>query len=459
MNIDEVSGFVDRIINNSSTEINEQIALLDDDYLYNLANYLLEKRHNYYVREKRKNYFVILVNILVKLFDSREEFATLFCEFLEGPYEYWNYKDDNQIIKSMVVEKPDISFSIVKSMVNKGANQGISAGILLSMIHDTISEASDFLIKGLESENVNLQRCSLVSLSIITDKDVESNSYLDVLEKVSAAISNENEIQLIQCLKFARIRKPQVFNNILEREIQNRGSSAARTYIRFNKHNDSESIQILKIAIQVLESESADEKCIDKGLAQVYEFDPSFVVERIRKRLYKTDGINLMDHYLELRIKEIGNEPIIDMIESEIDINNPFLSEIGESVLKDLFTDNQEWISWCEKWRDCQQKESIILKSLGLILTKFINTYETDDVRERAIQLVHFFAKKKNLDYASITKGINLGADTTEGYENKENTIKALFVLDKIINLYIIDYEILQQNLKSAPCLCKAFEL
>jgi len=463
MNIDEVGSFLEKILNYSPVESKKQIALLDNDCLHYLANHLILKHIDYYYHEKerRESYCDTLVNILTKLLSSEEKFALLFCKFLEGPYQFWASKDYHKIIKSIVVEKPDVSFSVVKSMVHKGEYPGLSAGILLSMIHDTMSEASEFLIKGLESENVNLQRCSLVALlNIVDDKDVESNSYLDALEKVSADISNENEFQLIQCLKFARIRKPQVFNNILEREIQNRGSSAALTYIRFNKHNDSESIQILKIAIQVLESENADEEFIDEGLAEIYEFAPSFVVERIRKRLYKTDGINLMDHCLELRIKEIGNEPIIDMIESEIDINNPFLSEIGENVLEDLFTDNQEWISWCEKWRDCQQKESIILKSLGLILTKFINIYETDDVRERAIHLVYFFAKKNNLDYAAITKRIDMGADTTRGHENKENTIKALVALDKIITPPVqIDCAVLQQNLKSAPCLCKAFEL
>ncbi len=463
MSIDEVSHFLDKILNYSPAESKKQIALLDNDCLYYLANHLIEKHIDYYYREKerRESYCDTLVNILTKLLSDEEEFELLFCKFLEGPYQFWANKDYHKIIKNVVVEKSDVSFSIVKSIVNKGEYPGLSAGILLSMIHDAIREATEFLIKGLESKSVNMQKCSLVALlTIIDDKGVEYNSYLDILEKVSADISNENEFQLIQCLKFACIRKPQVFITILEREIQNRGSSAAHTYIRFNKYNDSKSIQILKIAIQVLESENADEEFIDEGLAKVYEFDPSFVVERVRNRLNETNRINLMDSYLESQVKEIGSKPLIDMIESEIDIDNPFLRNRGETILEGLFRDNQEWISWCEKWRDCQQKESIILKSLGLILTKFINTYETDDVRERAIQLVHFFAKKNNLDYAAITKGINMGADTTKGHENKENTIKALVVLDEIITPPVkIDCAVLQQNLNNAPCLCKAFEL
>lgn len=62
----------------------------------------------------------------------------------------------------MVTERVDVAFNIAKSMRNLGDEKGISAGILLFMIYGKMGEVETFVIKGLESEEENYQRCSLV---------------------------------------------------------------------------------------------------------------------------------------------------------------------------------------------------------------------------------------------------------------------------------------------------------
>lgn len=67
--------------------------------------------------------------------------------------------------------------------------------------------------------------------------------------------------------------------------------------------------------------------------------------------------------------RKIGIEPVLSKIESEIDAGDPVLLEIGESVLEDLFSSQEDWIGWCERWSGDERKERVILKSLGIILT------------------------------------------------------------------------------------------
>lgn len=450
MNLDEVVDHFESISDYNLSEIEKELEPFSEKELYNFAYKILEKP--YKVNE-------ILLIILRKLFEDRKEFVELFCKFLEEAYDpYYLRKSKVEIIQDMVAERVDIAFNIAKSMINLGDKKGISAGILLFMIYDKTEEVEIFVIQGLESENENFQRCSLVCLLYIMNSGIyDTDKYLQILKNAAPNISDGNENQLILSLQLALNREPDTFQQILESEIERRGASAARNYIRINRVNSESSILLLKKSIEILESDGSDEMWIDWGLAEVYKSDPNFVVKRIETRLGDRKRIQLMDHHLETKIKEIGNGPIIELIESEIDSHNQTPEYIRESVLIDLFSSQEEWISWCEKWKNDKNKEHIILKLLGLLLTELI-TYRPDEIRNRALNLVKEFAKNKSLDYETETKGINLGADKTEGYKNKENAIKALQVLDKILNpTKGIEIDELEKNLKKAPNLCEAF--
>lgn len=440
--------YFDSISDKNLSEIEKELEPFSERELYAFANKLLE---NPYKDE-------ILLILLRKLFNDKIEFIELFCRFLEDAYPSYIDKSRTEIIESQVAERVEVAFGFVKFMVNMGSERGVAAGSLLFMIYDKMEEADNFLIQGFKSENENYQRCSLVSLLLIIRNEAPNiEKYLDILKNVASNISHENENRLIFCLQQAFNKKPEMFQQLLESEIERRGASAACRYITIKRTSSENSILILKKAIEILESTGYNEMYIDMGLAEVYLLDPAFVVKRIKDRLHERKRVKLMNDFLEGKIKKAGNDPIIELIESEIDSHNLTLESIGESILKDLFSSHEEWISWCEKWKEDPNKETIILKSSGIVLTEFVN-YKHDGLRNHVISLVKYFAKNKNLDYEKETKGINLGADKTEGYKNKESAIKALYILDKILNPTIkIEIEDLKTNLKNAPCLCEAF--
>lgn len=437
MDANEMTVYFEHRSDRSIFEIEKELEHFNKNELYSYANKLLEKPNE--INE-------ILLILLRKLFEDKKEFVDLFCKFLEEAYEYYLSGSKIETIIAEVTEKTDISFNFVKAMVNMGDEKGISSGILLSMIYDKMEEADIFLIQGFKSENENYQRCSLVSLLNIIHSDAPNNEkYLDILKNAAPNISYENEDRLIFCLQQAFNKKPEMFRQLLESEIERRGVSAARSYICIERTSSENSISVLKKAIEILESKSCYEMYVDWGLSEVYQSDPSFVVKRIKDRLHEKNRFKLMDDDLKMEINEVGNDPIIELIESGIDVGK----QMSTNILADVFLSKEDWISWCEKWKEDSRKETIILKSLGVVLTELIS-YKHNDLRDRAIGLVKWFAENKSLDYEKETKGINYGSN-----KNRENTMKALDIIDKILNpLVNVDINKLKQNLKSAKYLC-----
>lgn len=92
------------------------------------------------------------------------------------------------------------------------------------------------------------------------------DKYLQILKNAAPNISDENENQLILSLQLALNREPDIFQQILESEIERRGTSAARNYIRMNRVNSESSIILIKKSIEILESDGSDEMWIDRGL-------------------------------------------------------------------------------------------------------------------------------------------------------------------------------------------------
>ncbi|AKB48280.1 hypothetical protein MSKOL_2503 [Methanosarcina sp. Kolksee] len=437
MDANEMTVYFEHRSDRSIFEIEKELERFNKNELYSYANKLLEKPNE--INE-------ILLILLRKLFEDKKEFVDIFCKFLEEAYEYYLSGSKIETIIAEVTERIDISFNFVKAMVNMGDEKGISSGILLFMIYDKMKEADIFLMQGFKSENENYQRCSLVSLLNIIHNDAPNiEKYLDILKNAAPDILYENEDRLIFCLQQAFNKKPEMFRQLLESEIERRGASAARSYICIKRTSSENSISVLKKAIEILESKSCYEMYVDWGLSEVYQSDPSFVVKKIKDRLHEKNRFKLMDDHLNMEIKKVGNDPIIELIESEIDVGK----QISINILKDVFSSEEDWISWCEKWKEDSRKESIILKSLGVVLTELVR-YKHTDLRDQAISLVKWFAENKSLDYEKETKGINYGSN-----KNKENIMKALHILDKILNPVVsFDINKLKQNLKNAKCLC-----
>ncbi len=400
------------------------------------------------------------VYALHRLFEDTPEFAEVLNNFFEKTCSDYACGTLYEPLREKLSDKQCQVFSLLKRMMHLGNIQGIPSGILLSWIVQEMSEAEKFMVEGLGSKDSDVQRCSLVALqSVLCSSDIqEMRKYFEILKQIASSISQDNIYHLINSLQCGFEKLPDEFEPILEREIINRGTEAAKDYIRFVHYKPKISFSILQKAVEILDSEDPKNDMIDMGLAKIYEKNPNFVVEKLRKKLYDHNWMGFADGFLIHKIREIGIEPVLEMIESEIDACNPTLLNIGESIIEHLFQRSEDWIAWCEKWKDDPKKEKIMLKSLGLILTKLIN-YEPNGVRDRAIELVKAFSTRKGIDYAAETGRLNFGKDSHAGKENKENTIKALHVLEIILNPPVpIDIKTLSENLTESPHLSKAID-
>jgi hypothetical protein len=438
-----------------SNLINQQLDNVSKEDLLDLTNEFLENP---------PQFKQAIVSALHRLFDDVPEFAELLNKSFERTYFDLAQETLYQPLREGAIKKQNQALSIVKRMVHMGEQPGISAGILLSWIVQEMNKAEKFMIEGLSSRDSDTQRCSLVAFSLVirSTEIHEKDRYFEILKDIAPNVLQENITHLIICLQYAYEELPDEFESILEKEITCRGSEAAKEYIRFVHYKPRISVSILQKAVKILEHRAQESYTIYMGLAKIYEYNPDFVVERLQKRLIdkqiRLTGNLWGDGYLLHKINEIGSEPVLRMIESQIDNGNSVLLNIGESILKDFFPhfeDNVDWVAWCEKWKDDPKKEEVLLKSLGIILSKLIN-YKSSEVRDRAVSIVKDFAVRKGIDYEVETnEQLNLG----EGKESKENTIKALYVIERILNPPVpIDIETLSENLKRAPCLSKAID-
>ena len=447
MKSEDIDAFCKSIVDiNDPDLINQQLDKVSDEDLIDLTNKFLERPYIF------KS---VLTSALNRLFDDTAEFAEMFNNFYNKTYL------DLTPLREGTIKKQKQVFSLVKRLINIEKHQGTLAGILLSWIVQEMDEAKDFMIEGLNSNDLDLQRYSLMALnSIISDADIQDKSeYFDILKKVASNISQENTNLLMFGLQCA-FEDDDSFGSILEYEIIRRGNEGAKKYIKVIHGRSKISSSILQKAVEMVESEDPESDIFDMGLAKIYESNPGFVVEKLKKRLIDHQRIRLADGFLLHKINEIGSGPVIEMLESLIDEGNSVLLNIGESILKDFFPnfeDNADWVDWCENWKDDTKKEKIILKSLGLILSRLIN-YNPSEVRDKAIELIKDFAIRNDIDYDTETNWIHL-SDSNEGTENKECTIKALYILERILYPPItIDVKTLSDNLEKAPHLSKALD-
>ena len=448
----EIDVFCKKILKDNDREyIDKQLDELSRNDLYDLANKILDTPFRF------ENY--ALVSIVTRLFDDTPEFMKLLITFLEKTHPNFISEPLYKRLEEKVAKRSHQAFALVKSMAYLGNKPGVSSGYLLSLLVREMEEAKEFMIKSLSSNDVPVQRCSLMALhSLLYGFGKNNRNYLNLLEKIAPNISQENLQLLISCLQCAFEENADEFRPVLESELIRRGADAASIYIEIARGGSATSAPILQKAVEILESEVPDSEDIDVGLAKIYKNNPDFVVERIKERLLKRDTIELMDYGSLDEIKKCDVEPIMSMVESLIDEGKLNHLHNKELQLGNLFLPAEYGIAWCEKWSADKRKERVIISSLRIILTELIN-YESSEIRDRAVELVKVFARKKGIDYEKETGGINYKSDHRTGWENKEKAIKALQVLEVIQSPKVpIDVETLTNNLKKAPHLSKAIK-
>jgi len=87
------------------------------------------------------------------------------------------------------------------------------------------------------------------------------------------------------CLQYAFEEDEDSFGIILEDEIIRRGIKGAKTYIRVVHGRSKISASILQKAVEMVEFEDSESDIFDMGLAKIYENNPGFVVEKLKKKI------------------------------------------------------------------------------------------------------------------------------------------------------------------------------
>lgn len=427
------------------------------EYLDNKSNEDLLELFAHIIENNPFLYEPAIEIIVSRLYSDDEGFVRLLCKLIENTSSDLACGKIIEPIEEIALKQQGKTLAITKKMTNLGIRPGICSGIIISpLLGQSIVDKE--IILNLKSDNPVLQRHSLVAIcnSFIRKDKEASKLFITKLLEVAENVDQDNTDILIQCLVRAFLIDKDSVLPILKGEIEQRDYIAAATYIRTTQYRKDFPLSLLKKALQIIEAETPENEMIDDALAQIYEEDQSFVVERLRERLREGGRVRLAGGMLEHNIKRVGPSPVIQMLEEEIDKGNPRMIHLGESILEDFFTSKQEWVEWCKKWKDHERKETVVLRSLAKILTDLMN-YQPSEIRDTVISIVKEFVKKKGLDYDEITKGINLGRDSHKGAEYKEATIKALQVINPILHPAIqIDTEVLKRNLKNYPYLSEA---
>lgn len=420
--------FYKNLINEQNINlVDQRLNKFSKEELFNLAKSLLKKPFEFKTT---------LTYVLCILFEDSQEFAELLNTFLEMTFS------EKPLSKDIVNQKI-IMFSLVKKIVHIGKNPGRSAGIILSWIVQEMEDAKEFMILGLNSDDICLQKCSLIALNSTMYEDKIEYDF-GILKKVSQNIGQENTSLLMVSLQYA-YEKDNSYEEILEYEIIRRDIIGAKDYVIISHNRKNVSIKSLKKAIDILEQDDVNNEIVEMGLTKIYVHDQNFVVEKIRKKLQNILFLSSRHSYLIEKINEIGPDPIFEMLETEID-----KGKIDEYVLEIFFPNcdiDTHWVTWCEKWKNDNRKELIILKSLGIILSKLINNPAKSIIRDRSITLIKSFASNKNINYQAQTNGI-----TFDENKEKDDTLRALYIVDKILRPHIqFDIKILNENLKNMP--------
>lgn len=399
--------------------------------------------------------FIPAIKILIKMIYSDDErFVKILCKLIENTISDGAFDQIINPIFEFVQENYEKTLAIINKMIDIG-KQGICTGIIISPLLGQCIIDED-IIHDLKSDNKVLQLHSLIGIREIFIKQDEVTSKIFIPELIGNInqINSENKGLLFDCFMKALLIDEDTIVPFIEKELDENDTTVAAIYIEQRKYKGKYHISLTKKALEIIETKEPESQLIDDALIQIYESDKDYVVEKLRKRLQDTGKID-SKRFLTYRIRSIDPKPVIQMLEEEIDVKDSLMANMGDNVFKDLFSSSKEYLAWCEKWRNDEKKENVILRSLSIILTNLSN-YEDSSIRDDAILIVKELAAKKGLDYDKETKHINFGKDSHEGAKNKEAAIKALFVIKRIRFPYTkIDLDVLRNNLKKYPYLDK----
>jgi len=400
-----------------------------------------------------------LVEAIMFLAEDSIAYADLLNGFfiktrLFNPHPYWGP------IEAFFHNDSDLACSLSYKMLLLETSDGFSSGILLSWILPINEEGFRYVIDNLNSQDEKTRRCSAIAIgSVLVENDFpRKEELLDGFAR-GALESKQATPELFFTLQRAYEHDPVVFEIIICRLIKMFGIDASREYIRASEYKSNISIKCLKLAVEVLEHHSNNQQTIDCGLATIFQLDKEFVVERLRTRLLANKPLYDRNSHLEFVVTEKDPTPLIKMLTEEVGKGSRLVDNTVVDNLDDLLKENRvAWINLCQEWVADEEKEHVVLHSIGILLDEMVHQdpYSMSKGKGICISVVRDIALRHAIDFEKETSHINLGKSQISGIKNKEETLRALFMVKKMLFWKVsIDHTTLEENLRQAPSILK----
>lgn len=440
----EISSIFDSF--NDNEKYNHFVRKIDPIDRKKLMDYLEEILQTIPKKEK----FVAF--LLSYLFEDSNEYSEVFLSFIEQTGYYHNYLD---IVRISAISDKKRSLSLVKHLLPKGKNPGFASGLLLAWIMEEDQNAQLFFLKCFSSDKKYENHCAIRTLDLLLSHQVwfkDTKKMLNLAKKIPSNYFEINPFSCFWILQQGYALDPNSFEPIIIQKIEDMGIAGARTYVNVIQFGKIFSVCALKKAITILDPIEPYSYTLESAIVKLYHEDPNFVIDIFRERLHKIPGLYLIEDSFLAEIVKIDNNPLVKLIESEIDLNNPKTLEIGEDLLIKCFLTHKECISWCENNYDDQRKQELIIRVLREILSCELKNHE-DSSNEDAIKLTRKIAGSHGIDYEKHTKHIQ---NDKKGHH--QEIIKALSILEKIqeaMETPPLDIDQLKKNLEYVPNIVK----
>jgi hypothetical protein len=411
-----------------------------------------------YMLDKPFRYGKGLIEAIQFLAEDSAAYATLLDHFFIktrsfSPHSYW------QPIETFFRGKPNLAYSLSLKILDIKGNDGFSPGILLSWILPIYEIGLQFVIANLASPDEKARRCSIIATgSVLIEKDFPGKE--ELLDSLAKGVFSYSQVypDLFLTLQRAYGHNPSIFDKVICQLIERFGVEASREYIQATIYRSIVSINGLKMSVETLERIGENGQNIDCGLATIYKLDKEYVVGKLRARLLANEPLYDKNGHLAILITE-DPTPIINMLINEVGKGNRLVDYMAVNELDDLLKEDKgTWVNICQEWVVDESKEYVLLLSIGMLLEDMAHQdpYGMSKEKGICISMVRDVSRRHAIDFVRETTHIDLGKSQISGIENKEETLRARFMIKKMLfRKETIDIATLEENLKRAPSIIK----
>ena len=396
-----------------------------------------------------------IIHILVRLYEDSGKYAAIISEYLQN-FQVSHQKD--QILKAKAIENVDISLALVERALTCSIPQGAASGVIMSWLIDVSEQVKEKLKDFLVSERRELTQCAITTLYCLLCSKMKSpntDEVLNILREHRPSIPESSYFQYLSVLHCASESNPETFEPIIMQILNDYGVSAAKEYAHVIAGREHCSQSLLHHVIEILRSDPDCNEELPLLLARMYRVSPEYVVDHVRNIVNAGLMYYQLPDFLKREFNTYENDPLLRLIEDEIDKCNHHFIILGHYLLEDFTVDSDQWLQWCEKWRGDEKKKSVVYQSLRDILSDQLEKKD-NNLKRRAVDLVKDIAQKEGLNYENATKSISMSNKPSD-YVEAMRALSIMKIIQERGHRLDINIEQLKENLVLAPNIREAY--